>query len=257
MGAGVVPPDDWGTKAAQWAEHQEPSWAPIYASLFERAGLSSGARVLDVGCGAGGALLVARGLGAHVSGVDVAQGMIDVASSRLPGAPIKLGDMSALPFEDQSFDLVTGFNSFQFAADATAALHEARRVCKNGGTVATLLWGPKENCDLILALGPIFTEFLPAPPEGPDFSAPGVMKATMSAAGLTPTRSGVLEIELAYPDKAAAWRAISSSLPLVRAIRRAGEPAVHEQLDRSLERFTQPDGRVVLKNQLRWTFAER
>jgi len=44
-----------------------------------------------------------------------------------------IGDMEQLPYDDGSFDAVTGFNSFQFATDALRAVAEARRVARKGG----------------------------------------------------------------------------------------------------------------------------
>ena len=52
--------------------------------------------------------------------------------------------MEALPYEDDSFDLVCGFNSFFFANDIVAAIREAARVAKP----ATQVWGPHENNDM-------------------------------------------------------------------------------------------------------------
>jgi ubiquinone/menaquinone biosynthesis C-methylase UbiE len=53
--------------------------------------------------------------------------------------------MEALPYEDDSFDLVTGFNSFFFATDIVAALREAGCVAKPGAPVVIQVWGPHER----------------------------------------------------------------------------------------------------------------
>lgn len=45
----------------------------------------------------------------------------------------------ALPFPDQVFDVVTGFNVFQYAANPEAALGEARRVARPGALVAVMV----------------------------------------------------------------------------------------------------------------------
>jgi ubiquinone/menaquinone biosynthesis C-methylase UbiE len=41
-----------------------------------------------------------------------------------------MGDLEDLPFADASFDVITGFNSYQFAANPANALREARRVAR-------------------------------------------------------------------------------------------------------------------------------
>jgi len=49
--------------------------------------------------------------------------------------------MEDLPWEDDTFDLVTGFNSFFFATDMIAALREAGRVARPGAPVVIQVWG--------------------------------------------------------------------------------------------------------------------
>jgi SAM-dependent methyltransferase len=67
--------------------------------------------------------------------------LLDVARDRLPGTRLEHGDLEGLPFEDESFDVVTGLNSFQHAADPVAALQDARRVTTPGGKVFVMTWG--------------------------------------------------------------------------------------------------------------------
>ena len=55
--------------------------------------------------------------------------------------------MQHLPWPEHSFDVVTGFHSFFLAADMVAALREARRVTRPGGTLALTVWGRPERCD--------------------------------------------------------------------------------------------------------------
>ncbi len=59
----------------------------------------------------------------------------------LPEADVRVGPIERLPWHDESFDLVTGFNAFQFAADFVVALTEAERVPWRGGRVAIWNWG--------------------------------------------------------------------------------------------------------------------
>jgi SAM-dependent methyltransferase len=82
--------------------------------------------------------------------------------------------MERLPWDDNSFDLVTGFNSFFFANDMVAALREAGRVVRRGRAVVIQVWGVHERCDLE-AMKQIARPFLPprpadAPPD-PDLPA--------------------------------------------------------------------------------------
>jgi ubiquinone/menaquinone biosynthesis C-methylase UbiE len=84
--------------------------------------------VLDIGCGPGGFCQLAAEAGASVTGIDASPPLVNIARERVPAARFDIGDMQFLHYEDDSFDLVTGFNTFQYAADPVAALREAGRV---------------------------------------------------------------------------------------------------------------------------------
>jgi 2-polyprenyl-3-methyl-5-hydroxy-6-metoxy-1,4-benzoquinol methylase len=64
--------------AWSWARFNEPHFRPIYVAVYDRLGSGSGTRLLDVGCGPGGAALLAE-RGAQVAGLDVSPGSIEVA----------------------------------------------------------------------------------------------------------------------------------------------------------------------------------
>ena len=105
----------------------------------------------------------------------------------MPEADLHVGDMQFLPFEEDSFDVVAGFNSF-FAADMVEALREAGRVAKPGAPVPIQVWGRPEHCDLtamLRAVGRCVPLARPARPPRP-LSDPGVLEQVASAAGLTP-----------------------------------------------------------------------
>jgi SAM-dependent methyltransferase len=238
---------------------QEPNWVPIYTDILKRIGVGPGIRFLDVGCGAGGALKVARELGAEISGLDASDALIAVARERLPEARVEIGEMEELPFQDEEFDLVTGFNSFQFAADIVRALSEARRVCSAGGRVTALVWGRREDCELVSCVMPAIMALLPpAPPPAAtpfDFGVSGVMEDLMQRAELAPEESGELDHAFEYPDAATAIRAISSAGPSTRAMRHSGEKALRDALAAVLSGFTGADGSVRIKNRFRWVAA--
>ena len=66
---------------------------------------------------------------------DAAVELLHIARGRVPDADLRVGELQDLPFESERFDIVTGFNSFQFAADPAAALAEARRITRPNGHV--------------------------------------------------------------------------------------------------------------------------
>ena len=78
---------------------------------------------------------IAAARGAAVSGFDAAEAMLAIARERVPAGDFRVADLEAMPFSDASFDVVTGFNAFQFAGDPVRALSEARRVARPGDRV--------------------------------------------------------------------------------------------------------------------------
>jgi SAM-dependent methyltransferase len=97
--------------------------------------LSDGARVLDVGCGTGEYVARANELGFDAAGLEPAPGMRERAMQKNPGADIRDGVATSLPWPDGHFDLVICIEVLRYLhrADVRAALAEMRRVLKPGG----------------------------------------------------------------------------------------------------------------------------
>lgn len=141
MGTAEMQGELWGWAPEDWAELQEPTGAPIYEATFDAMGVSDGCQLLDVGCGSGFALQVAHKRGAGVSGFDASEAMLRVARARLPEADFRQGELEALPYDGDSFDAVTAFNSVQYASDPVQGLREIKRVAVPGAPVAVATWG--------------------------------------------------------------------------------------------------------------------
>src|SRR6201996_5969950 len=101
--------EGWGRKAADFATLSEPGNCREYVFLHHRLGVDTGDRLLDVACGSGLALELARLRGAAVAGIDSSARLAAGARDRTPGADIRVGDMRALPWEPASFDVATSF----------------------------------------------------------------------------------------------------------------------------------------------------
>jgi ubiquinone/menaquinone biosynthesis C-methylase UbiE len=103
--------------------------------LRPRAGQS----LLDVGCGTGNHLLLFHQMGLDVSGIDPSEPMLRVAREKLGHrAELRLGSAEDLPFEDNSFDIVSLVSSLEFSPHPTRALTEAARVARTHVFVAVL-----------------------------------------------------------------------------------------------------------------------
>jgi ubiquinone/menaquinone biosynthesis C-methylase UbiE len=113
------------------------------------AGQASVLRVLDIGCGAGNMFHHLARYG-DVVGVDNNPKPLAVARER--GYEVKEGTAEALPFEDETFDLVALLDTVEHCPDDMAVLRECYRVCTPGGhvviTVPAFMWLWSHNDDL-------------------------------------------------------------------------------------------------------------
>ncbi len=121
----------WGAHALEWAYLFEPYALPANELIFERLGVSSGTRLLDVACGSGFAASVVSRRGASVSALDASAELIAIAKARTPSGDFRVGDMFALPFDDGTFDVATSFNGIWNGCGD--ALREVHRVLTPGG----------------------------------------------------------------------------------------------------------------------------
>jgi ubiquinone/menaquinone biosynthesis C-methylase UbiE len=126
--------EGWGRHSVEFATLSEPANFREYLALHQLLDISRGDRVLDIACGAGLALELAALRGAECAGIDASQRLIAVAQDRSPNADIRVGDMFALPWEDDTFDVVTSFRGIW--GTTPEALDEARRVLKPGDWVS-------------------------------------------------------------------------------------------------------------------------
>lgn len=241
----------WSARARDWAELQETQHRPLFEAAYQAAGVGPGQRVLDVGCGAGVATQVAIEHGARASGIDPAEGLITIATERVPEGEFRVGEIEDLPYSDGSFDLVSTFNVLQFLSQPAAALGEARRVCRPGGTVAVAVPGPPAELELAAMIMAV-KAFIPEPPAGApglfDLSHEARLKEVMDAGGLQVERVEKVPVDFHYPDLESAQRAILSAGPAVMAIQSSGEKRVREAVSRALEAFKSTDGGYRLEN---------
>ncbi len=248
----------WSAGARDWAEFQEGNFRPAYEAVFAHAGLKPGMAYLDVGCGAGLAGQIAATLGTRVSGIDAAEGLLAIARERTPKGDFRVGDLEELPFADKSFDIVTGFNSFQFAGNPAAALAEARRVTKSGGVVAIMAWGKPEGMEmasLVTARRPL----MPPPPPGTPgpfaLSDETVLRGFAASGGLKPGEIFDVPCAFVYPDLATGLRALKSSGDALKTVEIAGEAAVDAAHEKALAPFHQKDGGYKAKGTFRCLLA--
>jgi SAM-dependent methyltransferase len=168
------------------------------------------------------------------------------------------GEEEELPFDDHTFDVVTGFNSFQYAANRTHALEEARRVARPSAPVVIVVWGREADCDAaayVYALG----KRLPPPPVGAPgpfaLSEPGALRALAEQAGLRVSEEADVACPFIFADEATLVRGLLSAGPAARAISAAGEDAVRADVVASIAPYRTADGGYILQNKFRYVIA--
>ena len=258
MTTGQTPGEGGSSGARDWAQFQEPHFRPFYDRVHERLGIGNGTRLLDVGCGTGGAALLAAERGAQVAGLDAAPDSVEVARERVPGGDFRVGDMEHLPWPNHAFDAVTSFNAFQFARNPTATLAEAARVLAPGGKVGMVIWAPREvnqQAGIMETIGAL------APPQPPDAPGPfalsslGVAESVLASAGLRLVERGEVPVVVEYPDAEAACRALMRGSAGIRAVQHSGEARVRQVILDALAPFRVAAGGFRTENHFRYLIA--
>jgi demethylmenaquinone methyltransferase / 2-methoxy-6-polyprenyl-1,4-benzoquinol methylase len=106
--------------------------------LTVEAAVKPADRVLDACCGTGDLALAAARAGGRVTGVDFSERMLALARAKAPELDWLRADATALPFADESFDVVTVGFGIRNLADLEAGLAELARVLVPGGRLACL-----------------------------------------------------------------------------------------------------------------------
>ncbi len=180
--------------------------------LVDLAQLPAGARVLDVACGHGAALIpAARQVGprGQVIGIDLSDGMVQGARSAidhlgLTQAKAVQMDAEHLEFSDASFDFVLCGFSLQFFPDLDHVLSEFRRVLRPAGRTVVTTWGREDRSwgwydDLrkeYQAVAKLSSQSLDQPEHLVD---------RFSRAGFSQIRVVPRELDMVYPNEEEWW----------------------------------------------------
>ncbi len=99
-----------------------------------------GRDVLELGCGTGLILERVAAVARSAVGLDLSRGMIEKAHAR--GLSVANGSVTALPFADESFDLVYSYKVLAHVPDIDLAIAEAARVTRSGGHMLLEFYNP-------------------------------------------------------------------------------------------------------------------
>jgi SAM-dependent methyltransferase len=220
--------EGWGRRAVDFATLSEPGNCREYVAMHHRLGVDDGDRLLDVACGSGLSIELARLRGATASGIDASARLIAVARDRNPGCDIRIGDMNALPWDSASFDVVTSFRGIW--GTTPDAVNEIHRVLRPGGRLGITVWGHIKISPGAWALAPFrlaSTEKVDNQAAMVSLGRPGAGERLLESYGFLDVERLDVPFAWEFADAEAYARALAATGPAYEAIQNVGEAEFH------------------------------
>jgi SAM-dependent methyltransferase len=188
----LVPPEQYSRFMGRYAE----PLAEVFAAF---AGIRTGDRVLDVGCGPGALTAFLLSAGAEVTAIDPSPPFVDAIRLRFPDVDVRRGIAEELPYDTASFDAALAQLVVHFMKDPVAGLVQMARVTRPRGVVAACVWdGPTG------ALAPFWDAVHVIEPEAEDEALlsgahRGHLRQLFEAAGLHGVREDAIAVDVVHP----------------------------------------------------------
>jgi SAM-dependent methyltransferase len=180
--------------------------APAFADF---AGIHAGQRVLDCGAGTGALTteLVSRLGPDSVVVAEPSPRFVDGLKAKFPDLDVRLAPAEDLPWPDGELDAALAQLVIAFVTDAPAAVHELRRVVREGGVVAICMWDLGGGMEMLAAIGRA-RHVVTNEPVGDETMTnwrPEEMTGLLEGAGLRDITFETLEVESAYSGYDEFW----------------------------------------------------
>jgi SAM-dependent methyltransferase len=159
--------------------------------------------------------------------------------------------MFDLPWDSESFDVVTSFNGIW--GGCQAAIDEAFRVLRPGGSIAITFWGPGRALDLRDFLIVVGTTAPGAAEELKDLAAigaPGVCESMLETAGFAVGERGATAAIIEASNAEDVWKTLRSPGVVLPSLEHVGEDALKCMVLDAVEPFRADDGSYRLVNEL-------
>lgn len=236
----------WNGDAGQrWVKNQtrvDAVLAPVAAAAIERANVSQGDKVVDIGCGCGvTSLELGRRVGPDgaVLGLDVSAPMLERARQRLPAdlhVEFVHDDASTHVFAHQAYDILFSRFGVMFFGDPAAAFANMRTALRRGGRVVFACWRDRQdNPWLTVPLQAAYEHVPPLPLPGPDdpgpfsFASEARVHRILGNAGFADVSMERFDLHLDLADKGGLDAALSFAVEIggtSRAIQDQSEPVI-------------------------------
>ncbi len=244
----------------KWDDQTMDFLRPMGNAIIAALGPSGNDKVLDIAAGTGEPGLTIAGMldGGRVVITDLAEDMLAIAKENAARRGIEnietiACDVCDLPFDDNSFDLISCRFGFMFFPDMQLAANEMFRVLKPVGKMATSVWNiPEKNFWVTAIMGTINKNIeLPQPPPGAPgmfrCSKPGLMKEIFEKAGFKNVTEKEVPTKLNTGTADTYWNMMTEvGAPIVSALSKADEVTRQKIKKEVFEQINQryPDGVV-------------
>jgi ubiquinone/menaquinone biosynthesis C-methylase UbiE len=211
--------------------------APIHMHLVQRLAPERGDRWLDLATGSGAVAVLAARAGAETTGIDYAPGLIESARRNADekGLDVRfaVADVEDLPFDDESFDVLSSSMGMIFAPDHEAVAREAARVCARGGRLGFTAWEPGTAYSVV-------TEKYRPPPEpgagdSDDWFHEEYVRERLGDAFELEVEQ--VEFRFAPEPGETVWERVTFGAGPMKALAASLDPEEHEQLHREFVEY--------------------
>jgi SAM-dependent methyltransferase len=218
--------EGWGRKAVDFSTLSEPSNCREYVALHHQLGIGAGSHLLDVACGSGLSIELARIRGANCSGIDASPRLVAIARYRNRDCDIRVGDMHQLPWDDETFDVATSFRGIW--GTTPGAVTEIARALRPGGRLGLTVWGHLKVSPGAWALSPFrlaAAEKVENQAAMVSLGRPGSGERLLQSCGFIDVERIDIPFAWEFPDPEVYARALASTGPAHEAIQNVGEEA--------------------------------
>lgn len=246
---------------------------PIGAEMIKLINPKENETVLDVASGTGepGISIAKKIGGGKIIFTDLSSGMLEIAKENtsnagIPNFETRVCDVSELPFDDNSFDIISCRLGFMFFPDMQIAAKELARVLKPGGRITTSVWSGPENNFWVTAIGGTINKNmgLTPPPEGAPgmfrCAKPGLIANLFKEAGLKNISETDIKGTLNCGTAETYWNMMTDvAAPFVAALSKADD-SMRAKIKKEVtelinEKF--PDGNVSIPSTAIVIYAEK
>jgi SAM-dependent methyltransferase len=254
----MTEPERWQV-STEAAEVYESCFVPaIFGAWASRvadaAGIGTGDRVLDVGCGTG---VLARealrrvGQEGQVVGLDLNEGMLAVAARTEPGIEWRQGDAASLPFEDASYGVVVSQFALMYFPERATSLSEMWRTLASGGRLAIAVWAPLSHARGYQILREVTTR-LCGGEAARVLAAPFVLGDRAELAKLL-VKSGILDADVTLHEGSIRFPSVKEFIrvevqgsPLADMVSGDAMEHLSTESEAALAEFVVPSGEIVM-----------